>query len=239
MDSNSPAIRRIWRRRVRRFWRDWFRPLLIVTILVLSFRSAIADWNDVPTGSMVPTILEGDRIFVNKLAYDLKVPFTTLRLAKWSVPKRGDVVVFISPVDGERWVKRVVGVPGDRIELRDNRLYVNGVAADYEALEKKTVRDLDSLRRVSHNFANEKVGGEIHPIMVTPGSTSRRSFTEIVVPEGHLFVMGDNRDNSMDSRWFGCLDMNRVLGEATAVALSVDPERHYRPRWDRFFHALP
>src|SRR5688572_14845969 len=93
------------------------RPFVFVILIVLSFRSSIADWNDVPTGSMNPSILEGDRIFVNKLAYDLKVPFTTWHLAAWDNPKRGDVVVFFSPHDGIRLVKRVIGVPGDRVEV--------------------------------------------------------------------------------------------------------------------------
>src|ERR1041385_2356545 len=81
-------------------WREWAKPMLTCLLVVCAFRSAIADWNDVPTGSMKPTILEGDRVFVNKLAFDLKVPFTTWRIAKWSDPKRGEIVVFFSPEGG-------------------------------------------------------------------------------------------------------------------------------------------
>src|SRR5262245_17162119 len=99
----------------RKLWREWVRPLLVVLVVLFAVRSAVADWNDVPTGSMKPTILEGDRIFVNKLAYDLKVPFLGWRLVKWSNPGRGDVIVFASPADGTRLVKRVVGLPGDRV----------------------------------------------------------------------------------------------------------------------------
>jgi signal peptidase I len=91
--------------------------------------SAIADWNDVPTGSMNPTILAGDRIFVNKLAYDLRISFTTWRLAHWDNPRRGEIVVFFSPVDGTRLVKRVIGVPGDVIAMNGNRLYINASLA--------------------------------------------------------------------------------------------------------------
>src|SRR4051794_11925214 len=104
--------------RARHYWQKEIRPLLILAVVLFSIRSSLADWNDVPTGSMKPTILEGDRVFVNKLAYDLKVPFTTWHLADWANPKRGDVVVFYSPHDGIRLVKRVVGLPGDLIELR-------------------------------------------------------------------------------------------------------------------------
>src|SRR5260370_708988 len=105
------------------------RGFLVLLLVVCSLRSALADWNDVPTGSMKPTIQEGDRVVVNKLAYDLKLPFTTFEILKWGDPKRGDIVVLFSPADGVRLVKRVVAGPGDRVELRDNRLFVNGVAA--------------------------------------------------------------------------------------------------------------
>src|SRR5262249_61738075 len=101
-------------------WREWLRPLLVVLVVLFAVRSAVADWNDVPTGSMKPTILEGDRIFVNKLAYDLKVPFLGWRLIRWADPNRGDIIVFRSPADGTRLVKRVVGVPGGTIPLIDN-----------------------------------------------------------------------------------------------------------------------
>lgn len=213
--------------------------MALMALVIFSFRSAVADWNDVPTASMVPTILEGDRIFVNKLAYDLKIPFTRIRLARWGRPERGDVVVFFSPTDERRWVKRVVGLPGDRIELRDNRLYVNGERADYDEIDDQYIEHLDGLRRVTHEFATETVEGEAHPIMISSNDGAMSSFDEIVVPDGKLFLMGDNRDNSMDSRVFGCIEMSRILGEAKGVALSVDPKHRFRPRWSRFFSALP
>ena len=97
-----------------RFWR-WVRPIIAVIVVLSAVRSSVADWNDVPTGSMNPTIVEGDRIFVNKLAYDLKVPFIQWRLARWSAPQRGDIIVFESPADGQRLVKRVVALSGDTI----------------------------------------------------------------------------------------------------------------------------
>src|ERR1044072_4562551 len=102
-----------FRARARHWWRKETRPLLILLWIGFSIRSSLADWNDVPTGSMRPTILEGDRVFVNKLAYDLKVPFTTWRIAEWSNPQRGDIVVFFSPHDGKRLVQRVGGLPAD------------------------------------------------------------------------------------------------------------------------------
>src|SRR3989449_10467055 len=108
------------------------RVFILMLLVISSLRSALADWNDVPTGSMKPTIEEGDRVVVNKLAYDLKIPFTMIEVAKWGDPKRGDIVVLFSPVDGVRLVKRVVAVPGDRIEMRENQLFVNGRAASWK-----------------------------------------------------------------------------------------------------------
>src|SRR5438309_11830367 len=93
------------RERARKLWKKDIRPLVILTLVLFSIRSSLADWNDVPTGSMKPTIVEGDRVFINKLAYDFKVPFTTWHLAEWSNPRRGDIVVFYSPHDGKRLVK--------------------------------------------------------------------------------------------------------------------------------------
>src|SRR5262245_37374772 len=121
------------RSRACQYWRREIRPLLILALVLFSVRSSLADWNDVPTGSMKPTILEGDRVFVNKLAYDLKVPFTTWHLAEWANPQRGDIVVFYSPYDGMRLVKRVVGLPGDVVGLRNERLILNGQPVDYKS----------------------------------------------------------------------------------------------------------
>lgn len=218
-------------------WREWLRTLLIVIMVVGSFRSAIADWNDVPTGSMKPTILEGDRIVINKLAYDLKFPFTTWRLARWGEPGRGDIVVLYSPVDGKRLVKRIVGVAGDSLALRKGRLYVNGESATYEPIDPASLVDWrdDGRRRL---FASEKVGRRAHPVMITPDVPAMRTYGPITVPPGHVFLMGDNRDESGDSRYFGVVNNDSVLGRATAVAASVDPGRHFLPRWKRFFTAL-
>jgi signal peptidase I len=120
------------RKRLFWFWNEWIKALLIVLVVVGAFRSAVADWNDVPTGSMKPTILEGDRIVVNKLAYDLKVPFTRWGLARWGKPQRGDIVVLFSPADGQRLVKRVFGfVPGDRIVGRATAIAASVNPSDY------------------------------------------------------------------------------------------------------------
>ncbi len=224
--------------RLKRFWREWIKPLLIVLLIVSAVRSTLADWNDVPTGSMIPTILEGDRIVVNKLAYDLKVPFTTWRLKTWSHPSRGDIVVFFSPADGKRLVKRVVGLPGDRVEMVNNRLHINGQPVDYQPLPASAYTSGNGKQGRVFGFALEMLGEHPHPVMVTPTLTSRRSFPAIQIPEDQYFMMGDNRDNSFDSRYFGFVPRNQIIGRALAVALSVDLARHYLPRWERFFSPL-
>src|ERR1051325_3484074 len=132
------------RARIGHWWRKEIRPLLILALIVFSIRSSLADWNDVPTGSMKPTILEGDRVYVNKLAYDLKVPFTTWHLAQWDNPKRGEIVVFYSPHDGKRLVKRVVGLPGDTIELRHDTLLLNAKPVEYGPIPADVLRDVSA-----------------------------------------------------------------------------------------------
>jgi len=155
------------RSRARYWWRKEIRWWLVIGLVVFSIRSSLADWSDVPTGSMKPTILEGDRVFVNKLAYDLKVPFTTRHIAQWSNPQRGDVVVFFSPRDGQRLVKRVVGLPGDTIELRHNGLVLNGKPVEYQPIAEEVLRDLAVLDRASSVFAVEQLAGRHHAVALS------------------------------------------------------------------------
>src|SRR5262245_53959259 len=184
------------RSRAGQYWRREIRPLLIMALVLFSVRSSLADWNDVPTGSMNPTILEGDRVYVNKLAYDLKLPFTTWHLAQWGNPQRGDIVVFYSPYDGKRLVKRVIGVPGDSIELRNDNLILNGQAVQYQAFDGEALADLPSREQSTLVFATEQLPGRAHAVAAWPGVAARRDFGPVTVPAGQYFMMGDNRDNS-------------------------------------------
>jgi signal peptidase I len=225
--------------KMKSLWREWVRPLLVTALVLFSFRSAVADWNDVPSGSMRPTILEGDRIFVNKLAYDLKVPFTTIHLAQWGHPVRGDLVVLWSPHDGQRLVKRVVGIPGDMIEVRGQRLLINGKLAQYGPVPDDMAEALDLNNLPAGTVTAETLSGRTHPVMSLSSSGPGANSPPVQVPDDRYFVMGDCRDNSFDSRFFGLVDRDRIVGRATAVVLSVDRDRHYRPRWGRFFTRLP
>ncbi len=224
--------------RARKLWREEIRPLLIIAVVLFSVRSSLADWNDVPTGSMKPTILEGDRVFVNKLAYDLKVPFTTWHLAEWSNPQRGEIVVFFSPHDGVRLVKRVVGIPGDVIELRNNVLILNGQPLEYKPIAEELLHYLEPSERADYRFAAEQLPGQSHAVAAWPSVAARRNFGPYQVPDGHYFMMGDNRDNSFDSRFYGAVERKRIVGHATAVVLSFDKKQSWMPRWQRFFSSL-
>src|SRR6266403_1380810 len=167
--------------KLRIIWREWVLPSLVVIAILAPLRSAVADWNDVPTGSMIPTILVGDRIFINKLAYDLKVPFTSWHVAKWADPQRGDIIVFPSPADGIRLVKRVVAVPGDHIELRNDHLVINGETASYALVNNNVTAEL---------VLNETLSGKTHSLMIQPRQRAMRSFGPVQVPAGKYFVMG-------------------------------------------------
>jgi signal peptidase I len=187
---------------------------------------------------MNPTIVEGDRVFTNKLAYDLKLPYTTMHIAGWDNPKRGDIVVFISPADGKRLVKRVVGIPGDRIALWNNRLFINDEELRYKFLGESSFGSAQPSEKIGREFYTEDLAGHKHTMMTIPDQPSIRSFPTLTVPEGHFFMMGDNRDNSADSRYFGFVERKRILGRVAAVVISLDHTNHYQPRWERFFTKL-
>ncbi|HMP82140.1 MAG TPA: signal peptidase I [Verrucomicrobiota bacterium] len=227
-----------FRKRARLCWRNEIRPLLILALVLFSVRSSLADWNDVPSGSMRPTIIEGDRIFVNKLAYDLKVPFTTWRIAEWGNPQRGDIVVFFSPHDGRRMVKRVIGLPGDTIEMRDNALVINGTPVEYQPIAGELLSHIPAGEREGRIFATEKLPGQTHAVGGYPAAPVPRTFTPIVVPQGEYFMLGDNRDDSFDSRFWGTVKRDKIVGCATAVVVSLDKQNYWLPRWKRSFTSL-
>jgi signal peptidase I len=187
---------------------------------------------------MQPTILVGDRVYVNKLAYDLKVPFTTWHLAAWDNPKRGDVVVFFAPSDGTRMVKRIIGVPGDVIELRNEQLVINGNAVEYGTLNTGVSGQLNPAEQKMSQFATERLPGHTHAVMAIPSVQAKRTFGPVVVPQGKYFMMGDNRDNSLDSRYWGLVERKEIVGKATGVVASLDKERWWMPRWNRFFRKM-
>jgi signal peptidase I len=216
------------------------KSLLIFLGLMLVFRSAVADWMLVPSGSMNPTIVEGDRIFVDKAAYGLRIPFTTVRLTRGNDPQRGDIVIFPSPEDGTVLVKRVAGLPGDTVELRDERLLINGAPVDYAPL-RDVAADAElphATSALAHDYLAEKLGGRAHAIMLLPQRNAYRSFGPVTVPDGQYLMLGDSRDNSKDSRYIGFVSRDSIVGRALRVAYSLDAEHWYAPRADRFLMPL-
>jgi signal peptidase I len=212
------------------------KGFLIFMLCMFAFRSAVADWNVVPTGSMQPTIRIGDRILVDRAAYDIRLPFTHISLHKIADPTRGDIVVLDSAEANERLVKRVIGVPGDQIALRGNRLYVNGHAARYSSIQ---IAGIGDDREDPAHYEVERSGDTTRIVRLSDYHPSTGSnFGPVTVPAGHYLLMGDNRDNSYDSRFLGFADRREILGRARYVAFSLNPERHYLPRKDRFGTAL-
>ncbi len=226
------------RRKLNQFWGE-YRALIYFLIVMVLFRSAIADWNQVPTGSMKPTILEGDRVVVNKLAYDLKVPFTSWEVGRWADPGLGEIVTFYSPADDRLLIKRVIGTPGDTIAMRNNQVFINDEPATYGELNEEIVRQLDLYQRHRHSFFVEQYGDMKYPVMMKPAEPNHyNSFGPLEIPENHYLMLGDNRDSSMDSRAIGLVPRERITGRAHTVAFSVDYESYYLPRMDRFIHSL-
>lgn len=220
-------------------WREWRWYGFFFCFVWVPLRSAVIDYSPVPTGSMNPTILEGDVVWVNKLAYGLRVPLTQLYVTRWAEPARGDIVVVLSPKDGTRLVKRVVGVPGDTLALQGNRLVLNGRAVDYEPAAAN-YGDMIARRLRPHAFfAGEDLAGVEHPVMGLRGAgATARNFAAVTVPSGGYFLMGDSRDNSRDSREFGFATRDAILGKAEGILVSLDIIDTYLPRTDRFFSTL-
>lgn len=213
------------------------RGFLVFLLCLGVFHTAVADWNPVPSGSMRPTILEGDVVLVNRLAYDLKLPLTDVSLARLGEPQRGDIVTFISPTDGVRLIKRLVTIPGDVVELRDEVLFLNHQAAAYSDLNT-VVESIAPGMAAQATRATESMGGKAHTVQFLSGVNARRSFGPVVVPAGHYFMLGDNRDNSADSRYIGFVPRERLIGRAGRVLVSADITSNWMPRFERMGSAL-
>src|SRR6266850_2962453 len=185
--------------------REYVEALLVALLLALFIRSFIVQAFKIPSGSMIPTLQIGDHILVNKFLYGLRLPYPFEKmLIEWKQPNRGDVIVFIYPKDRTKdFIKRVVGLPGDTVEIRHKQVFINGVKMDDPHA----------------HFADE--GREI------PGL--RDNFGPVTVPQHELFMMGDNRDSSHDSRFWGFVDLDDVKGKAFLIYWSWDGE----DRWVR------
>jgi signal peptidase I len=194
--------------------REYVEALLWAGALTLFLRAFVIQAFRIPSESMLDTLLVGDFLFVNKFEYGPKIPFTHIRLPGLRPPQRGDVIVFQYPVDpSQDFIKRCVAAGGETVELRDKKVRVDG-----RALVEPYVHHIDPA---------------IHP----PGYDTRDNMAPREVPPGELFMMGDNRDNSKDSRFWGTVKMDQVKGRAMFIYWSWDGERHW-PRWNRLFRVI-
>jgi signal peptidase I len=201
---------------------EYSRSLFPVLLIVLLFRSFLFEPFKIPSGSMIPTLLVGDFILVNKFAYGLKLPVLNKRFVSVGQPDRGDVVVFRYPVDpGINFIKRMVGLPGDTITYRQKQLYVNGELIKLNDKGMFTGADVkcSTPRPDARRFA-AKLDEVEHEILLHAGSNSRDG--QWMVPDGHYFVMGDNRDRSNDSREWGFVPEENLMGRAVGIWMNFD-----------------
>jgi signal peptidase I len=218
-------------------WIRQNRSFLVLLLLFGLFRTAIADWNPIPSGSMRPNLLEGDVVFVNRLAYNVKIPLTDTVLARTTDPQRGDVVTFSSPQDGVRLIKRLVAVPGDVVEMRDKVLIINGQAARYEALDT-VLEPAGPVGVLVATHVKEATAQEQHEIQWLAGVKAKDSWGPITIPADRYLMLGDNRDNSADSRYIGLVPRNLLIGRAERILVSADILEKWQPRFERFGRSL-
>lgn len=213
-------------------WLRENRGFIAFLLLFGLFRTAVADWNPIPSGSMRPTLREGDVVFVNRLAYQLKLPLTDVVLARTGEVARGDIVTFSSPQDGTRLIKRVIGLPGDVVAMRDKALWLNGRRVSYEpagaALEPVAGWHVPATR------LREALGEHTHAMQWLDGLVSAADFGPVTVPPDAYLVLGDNRDDSADSRYFGFVPRHLLIGRAERLLVSVDVLDRWTPRFERF-----
>lgn len=197
-----------------------YRGLLIFILLLAAFRTAVADWSYVPSGSMEPTLYQGDYIWIDKTAFGPSLPVVNKRLIAWGNPRRGDVITFIPPHRNDLFVKRIIAVPGDIVRFEDAAIYVND-----RRLDTALYATPDGLLT-----GEERIDGRDHLLQLSPGRPQPHSAGDILVPAERYFVLGDHRSNSADSRAWGFVERHRIMGRVTHVAVSLSGNRPWNER---------
>ena len=195
------------------FVKDYLEPLIVAVLIALFIRAFVVQAFQIPSSSMEPTLLVGDYLLVNKFIYGIRIPYTKIKFFQFKKPRRGDVIVFIFPLDPSKdFIKRVIGTEGEKVEIIHNKIYINDRMIDDPW---------------GHFVTNDFPRGYLQRM---------ENFGPVVVPKDSLFVMGDNRDNSEDSRFWGFLHVNAVLGKALVIYFSWDRTAESllnKVRWSR------
>ena len=206
-------------------FREYAEAAVIAILLALFIRTFIVQAFKIPSGSMKPTLLIGDHLLVNKFIYGIKVPFIDRFIIEFKSPERGDIVVFKWPKDESKdFIKRVVGIEGDKVEIKEDVLYVNDKRIDLEYIDRFSDDRISKAHRYIETFGESR-----HYII--DEYIKRETFGPKIVPEGSIFVMGDNRDNSQDSRYWGFVTLNKIKGKALIIYWSW-------PNWKRFLNVI-
>ena len=218
----------------RSFYKEWIEPFLIAAIVALFIRQFVVEAFKIPSGSMIPTLTIGDHLLVNKFIYGPRIPFTDTRIFTWKDPKRGEIIVFKYPENEDKnFIKRVVGLPGDKIEIKKGILFINDRPVPITGLGvyEGTEQGGGSPYYDKPKMFEEDLGAVKHRILYLHDQ-SGYDFGPKLVPNESVFVMGDNRDNSQDSRVWGFVHFNKILGRALIIYWSWDGNGRW-VRWER------
>ena len=211
--------------KVKSTFREYAEALAIAILLALFIRTFVIQAFKIPSGSMKPTLIIGDHLLVNKFIYGIRIPIIDRYLIQFNKPKRGDILVFKWPKDESKdFIKRVIGIEGDIIEIKNDILYVNGEKVETVYVAKYNDNDISEADRYE-----EFLGENKHYIL--DQYVKYEDFGPVTVPENSVFVMGDNRDNSQDSRYWGFVTLNKIKGKALIIYWSW-------PYWKRFFNVI-
>jgi signal peptidase I len=221
--------------------KDLARALLLCVLAVVVVRSFLFEPFKIPSSSMVPTLHIGDHIFVSKFNYGLSIPFTKIEFVEWGTPKRGEIIVFLFPRDESlHYIKRVVGIPGDVVEFRGEDLFINDELVKKEIIsDPEVIKKVTGMDKMSGELYKETLGDSVHYVRYSKrmGNEFARNRKSEVIPEGHFFVAGDNRDDSYDSRSWGYVPRENIKGKAQMIWMSLDQEKAWgklsKVRWFR------
>jgi signal peptidase I len=220
------------------FYKEWIEPLLIAAVVALFIRQFVVEAFKIPSGSMIPTLTIGDHLLVNKFVYGPRIPFTDKRLYEGALPKRGEIVVFKYPEnESKNFIKRVVGLPGDKMQIVNGKLFINDQPVPISPASSPVDKSIEGEPLYGKPvFFDEQLGSVHHTIQYLRDQTGY-DFGPVLVPKDSAFVMGDNRDNSQDSRVWGFVGFNKILGRALVIYWSWDGDGRW-VRWERIGHLI-